>query len=90
MINKLKCDVFPNGDKCWHLNGLFHREDGPAIEGVDGYKAWIRNGKYHREDGPAIEWADGVLEWYLDGKYLGSHYRVNDLELQSKYPKLNQ
>jgi hypothetical protein len=65
MTNKLKCDVSPNGDKRWHLNGLFHREDGPAIE-----------------------WADGILEWYLNGNSLDPHYRVNDLELQFKYPKL--
>jgi hypothetical protein len=41
-----------NGTKIWYLNGLLHREDGPAIERPDGV-------------GPM---ADGSKEWFLDGK----------------------
>ena len=48
---------------------MLHREDGPAVEGYDGYKAWYINGKRHREDGPAIEWKDG-RSWYLNGEKL--------------------
>jgi hypothetical protein len=47
---------------------MLHREDGPAVEGYDGYKAWYINGKRHREDGPAVEWNDGSKYWYLNGK----------------------
>ena len=47
---------------------ILHREDGPAIEGTNGYKEWVLNGKLHREDGPAIERADGRKEWYLNGR----------------------
>jgi hypothetical protein len=47
---------------------IYHREDGPAIEGRDGYKAWYLNGKRHREDGPAVEWACGSKYWYLNGE----------------------
>ena len=47
-----------------------HREDGPAIEGYDGYKAWYINGKRHREDGPAIEYLWGGRSWYLNDEYL--------------------
>ena len=47
---------------------IVHREDGPAIEGANGYKYWYLNGKRHREDGPAIEGASGTKEWYLNGK----------------------
>ena len=47
---------------------IHHREDGPAIEYVDGYKEWWLNGKLHREDGPAIEYADGNKQWQLNGK----------------------
>jgi hypothetical protein len=46
---------------------MLHREDGPAVEGYDGYKAWYINGKRHREDGPAVEWNDGSKYWYLNG-----------------------
>ena len=62
--------VYDNGDKSWYLNDKFHREDGPALEGVDGIKEWYLNGQRHREDGPAVEYADGYKSWYLDGKRL--------------------
>jgi hypothetical protein len=49
---------------------ILHREDGPAIEWVDGYKEWRINGKRHREDGPAYEGADGTKFWYLNDEKL--------------------
>ena len=69
-MNKPECKTYANGDKRWLLNGVFHREDGPAIEHASGTKAWFLNGKLHREDGPAIEWGDGKRWWYLNGKRL--------------------
>jgi hypothetical protein len=51
-----------------YINGLSHREDGPAIERSSGTKSWCKNGVLHREDGPAIEWSDGNKEWYINGK----------------------
>ena len=60
--------VLDNGIKEWWLNGQKHREDGPAIEGLDGSKAWYLNGKLHREDGPAVEGLNGTKEWWLNGK----------------------
>lgn len=51
----------------WELNGVLHREDGPA-RSVRGWShEWYRHGKLHREDGPAIESVDGCY-WYLNGK----------------------
>jgi len=61
--------TFPNGHKEWCLNGIRHREDGPAIEYSDGTKEWYLNGEFHREDGPAIEYPDGQKEWCLNGNY---------------------
>ena len=63
--SKLCSDQF--GNKWWCLNGLLHREDGPAIEFADGYKAWYINGKFHRIDGPAILSTEGYKAWYLEG-----------------------
>ncbi len=60
--------VYEYGRKEWYLNGLLHREDGPAIERRNGTKHWYLNGIRHREDGPAIERADGSKAWYLNGK----------------------
>jgi hypothetical protein len=48
--------------------GILHREDGPAVERVDGSKSWYLNDKLHREDGPAVEWNDGSKFWYLNDK----------------------
>jgi hypothetical protein len=46
---------------------IFHREDGPAYETVDGHKEWCLNGKLHREDGPAVVWKNGREAWFLNG-----------------------
>ena len=59
---------YPDGSKSWRLNGKYHREDGPAYEGVNGSKQWCLNGKRHRTDGPAWEGADGKKEWWFNGQ----------------------
>jgi len=53
-----------------YLGGKLHREDGPAIENVNGDKEWFFNNKRHRTDGPAIEYADGDKEWFVNGEEL--------------------
>jgi hypothetical protein len=70
MTNYIKYEVrvYADGDKFWFLNGLRHREDGPAIDESNGRKAWFLNGKRHREDGPAIERSNGYKAWWLNGK----------------------
>ena len=67
-MNKPECKTYPNGDKCWYLNGKLHREDGPACEYTNGDKEWYLNGKCHREDGPAREWVNGFKAWYLNNE----------------------
>ena len=52
------------------VNGMLHREDGPALEWCDGQMDWYVNGARHREDGPAIVYANGSKRWYLNGKQL--------------------
>jgi hypothetical protein len=65
---KYEVRVYSSGTKDWYLNDKRHREDGPAVECVDGYRCWYKKGRLHREDGPAVEHADGDKSWYLDGK----------------------
>jgi hypothetical protein len=67
-VNKPECKTYPSGDKAWYLNGVLHREDGPAIEHSNGHKEWYLNGYLHREDGPAVEWPSGAEAWYLNGE----------------------
>ena len=52
----------------WQLDGLPHREDGPAYVGANGTKIYHVHGDVHRIDGPAVEGADGTRYWYLNGK----------------------
>ena len=67
-MTKYEVKIDEDGHKAWYLNGLLHREDGPAIEKANGPKLWYLNGERHREDGPAIELACGHKEWYLNGQ----------------------
>ena len=59
---------YPNGSKCWYLNGEYHRTDGPAIEWSNEIKYWFLNGKRHRTDGPAVQDINGTKEWWTNGK----------------------
>jgi hypothetical protein len=71
-----------DGDKFYHKDKemmIYHREDGPAIEYVDGSKDWYLNGKRHREGGPAIEYANGNKYWYLNNVY----YSEKDFKKQT-------
>ena len=60
--------VFDDRIEYYNDEGQKHREDGPAIEYVNGGKQWWLDGKLHRENGPAVEYFDGDKYWYLNGK----------------------
>lgn len=55
-----------DGTKQWRLNGVLHREDGPAIVSVNDVR-WMQHGNYHREGAPAIV-IRGDTFWYVHGK----------------------
>ena len=65
---------YKSGNKFWYLNGVRHRENGPAIEYSNGNKQWYLNDKLHREDGPAVEFIDGKKEWWINGEFISSNY----------------
>ena len=65
MIYDIKINKY--GTKCYYVNNVLHREDGPAVEYVDGDKFWYKNGKAHRENGPAVEYSNGDKIWYKNG-----------------------
>jgi hypothetical protein len=64
----VKVTITTDGTRIWIQNGMFHREDGPAIESVTGARRWLVNGALHREDGPAIDGPDGLRMWYRNNK----------------------
>ena len=51
----------------YSVDGVYHREDGPAIITPDAKEWWYR-GIRHRIVGPAIEYTNGDREWFVDGK----------------------
>ena len=61
-----------NESLSYYKEGKLHREDGPAIEHLNGKKEWWVNGALHREDGPAVEYPNGDKIYYLKGKEI--HY----------------
>ena len=62
-------NILQDGTKIWkNLNGVPHREDGPAYEDSDGTKEWYINGQLHRVDGPAIEYPNGDKSWFQYGE----------------------
>jgi len=64
-------EIGPGGIIRWkNSKGQLHREDGPAVEYVDGSKFWYQNDKLHREDGPAVVNVNGIKRWYINGKYI--------------------
>jgi len=62
------CETDEDGDKRWTLNGLLHREDGPALEYTNGSTLWYHHGALHRLDGPAEEWVNGYKYWWYQGE----------------------
>jgi hypothetical protein len=60
--------VDTEGEITWYVDGKLHREDGPAVERVDGGKIWYHHGVVHRTDGPAVIQAGDTKFWMLNGK----------------------
>jgi len=71
------------GDIFWiNSLGLLHRENGPAVERINGNRGWYINGKRHRENGPAIEYGDGDKSWYLDDIYYTKEQYIKKIRLK--------
>jgi hypothetical protein len=64
MTKKETCE---DGSVRYYLDGVPHREDGPAIEHSNGTKSYHLHGRFHRIDGPAVEYADGRKSFYING-----------------------
>jgi hypothetical protein len=58
----------------YKLNGVRHRDDGPALDCNGRFKYWYQHGKLHRDGLPAVEGVpndDGTMEytsWFDHGK----------------------
>ena len=65
----VKVIVDPFGSRRHFKDGHLHRDDGPAVEALNGTLVWCVNGQRHRVDGPAIEYCDGSMHWYRAGRF---------------------
>jgi len=45
-MNKSECQLYSDGIKQWWFNNLLHKEDGSAVEGMNGHKGWCLNGEW--------------------------------------------
>ena len=52
-----------------YVDGVVHREDGPAVIDYHESQFYYQNGKCHREDGPAIIWSNGSEDYIQNGKF---------------------
>ena len=66
-----------NGNKAWYLNGERHREDGPAIEYLDGTKRWYLNDIEVTEE----EHRKSVERKYKKDHINPSHYKQYHIEV---------
>ena len=57
------CKTDEYGNKYWWLNGMLHREDGPAIEYTDGAVSWYLNGQCYLRINKS-----GTKYWLLNEK----------------------
>jgi len=85
--NNITYDIikYSFGVKEWRVQGLLHRDGGPAIEYYDGSKYWYKNDMCHRDDGPAIELNNGIKEYWYNGKLLKN---INSDEELKRYRRL--
>ncbi len=64
----LSLDEF--GNQFWRLNGLSHRDKGPAITITGWYQEWYQFDELHRTDGPAVVYDNLDFtnhKWYING-----------------------
>lgn len=58
--------IYLDGANHWtNEEGRLHREDGPAIEYLNGDWSWLFNGKWHRISGPS-EWIGRKYGWWVN------------------------
>ena len=66
LLMKDGCHIEPNGDKSWWKDGKLHREDGPAVEWVNGYQSWwmygfkIQRPKTEKEKNIVVKSCPGI------------------------------
>jgi hypothetical protein len=58
-----------SGIQRWKLDGVYHREDGPAVIHPNGYEEWWLHGLLNKVGGPAID-SPNRKEWWINGQLI--------------------
>ena len=70
-LNDVTYNDFPFDWSCqiWQIEGISHREDGPARHINGELSEWYYNGVLHREDGPAYTFTNvfNIIKYYRHG-----------------------
>jgi hypothetical protein len=66
-VDKYKIRHCSCGAVEWYIDGVLHKDDGPAVESSRGNKFWYVHGILHRDGGPAVESIEGNRYWYTNG-----------------------
>ena len=62
------CSVNELGIRRWTVDGVLHRDGGPAVVWPNGSEAWYRHGELHRDGAPAVWGPAGDEKWYRHGR----------------------
>ena len=63
----LELEIDERGTRIYRLNGVLHRQLGPAVIFENGTEIWYQRGERHRLGGPAVTMNTGEQYWYLSG-----------------------
>lgn len=74
--------TYPDGIKCWIVDGKYHRTDGPAVLSGDGKEYyWYKYNMLHRIGGPAGV-KGNVEKYFIDGNEYTPHEYWSTLKEQ--------
>ncbi len=68
------------------MDGVRHREGGPACVYVNGTEKWYREGKRHRDEGPAAIYPDGRRVWFIEGQKVREERKTRQLRAGNVVP----
>ena len=82
---EVELEINAFGTKRYYIKGtgIYHREDGAAVEYANGDKSWYQYGKYHRLDGPAVECTNGYREFWINNKHIENVRSIEEAIIKS-------
>ena len=84
-MKEYRVKVYDDRTEWRNLDDELHRENGPAMEYVNGDKYYWKDGLLHRLDGPAQEAASGSYKaYFIEGKWYTEEQFLATIEKMKK------